>query len=229
MKRLLLAAIAALAALVAIAQNPAPSPPVPAASPAPAAASPSPASPALPASATNPKEAAAVVPLPGQPAGPTLEKNIPLIPENMPAQAEASPHHGRVRVGSTPRPSTFEAEKDIRIRIKLREAQTRAQNDPDIGAAWHAAQTAPNDPRRRELLAAYYNHLYDRTIKIDPSLTDHINARRTYEIDRLKYFRLGEDDSSIQAEDLYSAPVEVPNPNPPGPEGQNPPGEGSSE
>jgi hypothetical protein len=74
----------------------------------------------------------------------------------------------------------------------MREAQTRALNDPAIQADWDAAHKVRTDPERRVLLAVYYNHLYDRMIKLDPSIKDRVNTRRASAIARMKYTRIGD-------------------------------------
>jgi hypothetical protein len=173
--------------------------------------------------ATGPS--ATSVPLPGLPAGPSLDQNLPLIPETAPAGRGGKPRKGgksRKTHGAGPNGSaspsasprdTFGVERDIRLRIRLREAQTRAVNDPAVQAYWVAAHNTHTDPARREALKVYYNHLYDRIIRIDPSVIELANSRRQSVITRMYYPRLGE-----QIPDNPFAtpiPAEI--------EGQNPP------
>ncbi|HEX4087016.1 MAG TPA: hypothetical protein VHY22_19030 [Chthoniobacteraceae bacterium] len=164
-----------------------------------------------PSPAPRPGAAAAGVPLPGQPAtGPTLEKSLPLIPQPVPGghgQHQAAP-------GATPRePATFKTEEDIRMRIRIREAENRAQTMPDVQALWLGAHQAPTERKRRALIAKYYNLLYDRMIKLDPGIAERANLRRQTLIARLRYTRLGESNNS---EDPFVAPPPVvAGPNPP--------------
>jgi len=75
---------------------------------------------------------------------------------------------------------------------------------------------APSDPQRRSMLAEYYNHLYDRMIKLEPTLTAQVNMRRQISITRLKYIRIGEDDVSFNEDSIFApAPEEPSGPNPP--------------
>ena len=205
---------AAFASVPALAQTSGPAP-APGSSVAPAAAATATPAPAVasPASAGNTHEAASTVPLPGQSTGPTLEKNIPLIPETAPAGAETASHRHGARPGGTPH-DTFGVEKDIRVRVHLRLAQTRAlKSDPGIEAEWTAAHAASTDPERRKLLALYYNHLYDRMAKIDPTIATEAANRKSIAIERMKYTRLGDLDNS---EDPFVAPTPEPSgPNPP--------------
>jgi hypothetical protein len=204
MKSLLLLAAAAFAPLLGLAQGAAPLPAAPSPSPA-AASSPS-------AGAT--RDAAATVPLPGQPSGPTLERNIPLIPETAPGTSRSSSHSARAHPGGSPHEfATFQTEQDIRTRIRIREAQNRALNDPGIQADWVAAYNTRTDVQHRALLTVYYNHLYDRIIHFDPSDADRANLRRASILARMKYTRLGDEDTS---ENPFVAPTPEPSgPNPP--------------
>jgi hypothetical protein len=154
-----------------------------------------------PAAATSPSpgnahDAASNVPLPGQQSsGPTLEKNVPLIPENIPSGAKSARHSGKSAPAASPKVfATFATEKDIRGRVRLREAENRALNEPAIQADWAAAHRVPTDPERRKLLAVYYNHLFDRMIQLDPSIKERANLRRIAALARMKYTRLGDPD-----------------------------------
>jgi hypothetical protein len=144
----------------------------------------------------NAHDAASNVPLPGQQSsGPTLEKNIPLIPENLPSAGKSSRHSAKSAPGATPKEfATFTTEKDIRGRIHLREAENRVLNEPATQADWDAAHRVPTDPERRKLLAVYYNHLFDRMIQLDPSIKERANLRRIAVLARMKYTRLGDPD-----------------------------------
>jgi hypothetical protein len=164
---------------------------------------------------------ASMVPLPAQglptPPAQNLEKNMPLIPQAVapaagkPGKAKKS---GQLGANGSPAPrNTFAVESDIRIRVKLRIAETQAMDAPEMKAQWVAAHATKDDPDRRAALEKYYNHLYDRIIKIDPSITENANIRRTATIQRLHYSRLGDLPPS---DDPYATP-------PPASEGVNPP------
>jgi hypothetical protein len=217
MKRLVvLLAIAASVSLLALAQSAGPATAIGA--PPAAAASPSPAAPA------NTGPAASSVPLPGLPAGPTLEKNMPLIPETAPFGPTGEHGHkgGKSRKAGAAGPNaspaaspheTFDVEQDIRLKIRIREAQTRAANDPSVQADWVAAHNTRTDPARRAALTVYYNHLYSRIVQLDPSIAALANARRQSVITRMVNTRLGEDAPEVN-------PFATPTPDP---EGKNPP------
>ena len=192
---LLAAAAVILAPLPAPAQDAAPAhqgvaiPPAPDANPAPATSN----------AGASEKDAAATVPLSGQSTGPELDKPGQLMPEAIPSNPKPHGHSGGKRgeppLAPQPGPalaSTFKAEQDLKTLIRLRQIQTRAQNDPSIQADWDAAHRAKSDPKRRELLTIYYNHLYGRMLKLDSSLAEKIQARRAAALGRLQYNRLRE-------------------------------------
>ncbi len=167
-------------------------------------------------------EAASAVPLPGEaiPASPTLEKPLPLMPENIPSSGQGghrkggkSASGGEPGAAATPPKSTLDVEQDIRVRIHLRIAQTQALNDPKIQADWYAAHQTRTDPDRRVALTKYYNDLAALIIKIDPSVAKQADARRQSAIDRLHYTHLGDEIPDV---DPFATP-------PPPAEGQNPP------
>ena len=175
-------------------------------------------------SAGNPGAAASGVPLPAQPAqpaGPNLGPGMPLMPENMPAGPEKGGKGAKGKrsgPGARPSPSgsprnTFEVEEDIRMRIRMRRAETEAVNEPDIQAYWVAAHETRTDPARRDALKVYYDHLYDRMIKIDPVITTSANARRQALLARLVYARLGD---LLPSDNPYATPI-------PAVSGKNPP------
>jgi hypothetical protein len=142
---------------------------------------------------------------------------MPLIPQAVapaagkPVKAKKS---GQAGANGSPAPrNTFAVESDIRIRIKLRIAGTQAMAAPELKAQWVAAHATKDDPDRRAALEKYYNNLYDRIIKIDPSIAENANIRRTAIIQRLHYARLGDLPPS---DDPYATPA-------PASEGVNPP------
>jgi hypothetical protein len=167
------------------------------------------------------------VPLPAQnvPAAAEQQQTMPLIPENVPAGSEKKGKSGRTRKapksgqaggavspGGSPH-DTFQVEEDIRMRVRMRKAQTVAVNEPDIQADWAAAHETRSDPARREALKVYYNHLYDRMIKIDPTIAVGANLRRQAVLGRLVYARLGD---LLPSDNPYATPE-------PETESQNPP------
>jgi len=190
------------------------------ASPSPAAASPAPAAaPSLTGSA-----AASGVPLPGQPGGPVLDKPMPLMPEPIPSGDEAAGagqpgRGGRTRKsgpaaspGGSPT-NTFDVEQDIRIHIRIRKAETIASSDPQIEADWLAAHATRTDPDRRAAFTKYYNDLFARVARIDPTIAQRADLRRQDAIDRLHYTHLGDEPPEL---DPFATP-------PPAAEGPNPP------
>lgn len=150
---------------------------------------------------------------------------MPLIPETMPGgkgkagkggnegkQGRSGRAHGGASPGASPH-GTFQVEEAIQTRIRVREAETKVENEPDMQAEWAAAHATLTDPERRTALIAYYNHLYDRMLKMDPTIAANVNIRREAVIARMHYARLGD---LLPAQDPYATPA-------PAAEGPNPP------
>jgi hypothetical protein len=198
------------------------------ANPSPAQGSPPPDAAAPSPDNNSPGGAASLVPLPAapapspQPGTPALENNMPLIPETVTTgggkpgkggkSRKSGGSHANASPGSSPH-ETFQVEEDIRVRVRLRQAQTEAMNAPEMQAEWAAAHSTRTDPQRRAALTDYYNHLYDRIIKIDPSIAANANLRRQAIITRMHYARLGDLPPS---DDPYATPT-------PPASGKNPP------
>jgi hypothetical protein len=136
------------------------------------------------------------------------------MPENVPANPGASSGSGKSHPGASPHEfATFSTEDDIRARLRMRVAETQVLNLPAVQAEWYAAHHTPTDPERRALLTVYYNDLYSRMIKLDPTNAQRIEARRQSALARMKYTRLGDTDNS---EDPFVPPPAAPSgPNPP--------------
>ena len=200
LSRLLPAIAAAALPLLAHGQSPTPTP-APAAAPSPA-----PAVSPHPGPATD---AASGVPLPDQPSGPVLDKPMQLMPGGAapdipkPKGSGEDVEAAAPDAQSTPKldPSnTFEAEKLLHERIRLRQLYTHVLNDPETQYEWDAAHKAKTDPERRQLLTVYYTHLYDKMAKMDPSLAESISDRKASALWRLKYPRLEGDDNQEPVE-----------------------------
>jgi hypothetical protein len=141
---------------------------------------------------------------------------MPLIPQPMPAGAESPTPGGKSKPGASPKQySTFLTEQNLRTRIHMREARTRAVNQADIQADWVAAHHTATDPEKRQKLAVYYNHLYDRMIQIDPSIAQAANGERAGVLSRMRYPRI---DDAAYENNLFATPTPTPStaaPNPP--------------
>jgi hypothetical protein len=67
---------------------------------------------------------------------------------------------------------------------------TKVRQEPKIVAEWDRAETAKTDYEQREALKSYYKLLYDRIVKIDPTLEKRVAAIRTKSIHRLTETRI---------------------------------------
>ena len=66
--------------------------------------------------------------------------------------------------------TTAAAEESVKERIRIREAKTKAQRDPAIQAEWAYSNQVKTDYEKRQALQNYYQLLYTRMAKIDPSI-----------------------------------------------------------
>jgi hypothetical protein len=92
-----------------------------------------------------------------------VPESLPLIPEPVAPAPKPKP-------ASRKRSSTEQASDDLQTRIRLREAKTKALANPQLQVEWNRAHAARTQPERRELLRSYYEQLYSRMEKIDPTL-----------------------------------------------------------
>jgi hypothetical protein len=174
MKRLsALLAASVLASLPVYAEDkapePAPSTPAPE---APAAAPEPPADASLPPLAPVEKDKDRLELMPSKPAQiipPPAD--LPLIPE-IPIPQDRPPRQPSVPSPIKPKKdsATAAAEDELKQRIRLREARTKALRDPAVQAEWARAQEVKTDYERREALRSYYKMLYGRMVKLDSSL-----------------------------------------------------------
>ncbi len=149
----------------------------PAAAPAPApaparAATPGKADPALDLMPAQPGQLTPPPPAPG---------DLELIPDSAPPASKPK---------AEKKSKTEIVEEELAERIRLRQAQTRAQADPAVQAEWENAQRAHTDYEKREGLKRYYALLYARIRKIDPKVKKLAAEREAYSIRKLTQSRL---------------------------------------
>ena len=63
---------------------------------------------------------------------------------------------------------------DLQARIRYRDARTSAAQDAKVQAEWDRSRVAKTNPDKRDALASYYNALYARMLKIDPTLKERV-------------------------------------------------------
>ena len=95
---------------------------------------------------------------------------IPELPE-----PPAQPKRARVVKEKS---STEQTADEMAVRIRLRNAKTKAAQDPKLAAAWTHAHAVKTDRERREALKVYYHLLYDAIIKVDRSLKPRVEVQR---------------------------------------------------
>jgi hypothetical protein len=86
---------------------------------------------------------------------------------------------------------TSEVAEEMKQRVRVRQAKTRAITDPKVQEALERADAAQTLPERRKALIDYYNALYDRMVKIDPSVKKSVEELRKHNIGDLDDERIG--------------------------------------
>ena len=134
--------------------------------------------------------------LPAQPAAPATQ-GIPLLPQTPPADSatentdKPAQDTGKKKSKKAVGPSRTDAAEDaMQLHIKLREAKTKALQDPALQAELAKADRTKTDYDRREAYKRYYVLLYARMLQIDPSLAAGINAREGTSFSRIYQYRV---------------------------------------
>jgi hypothetical protein len=171
----------------------------PAATPAPAAATattaPStaagaPAAPSASPAAEKSKTSPSDLPPDLKPA--PLDQPIGLIPETVPdTKKPAGPVDAVVKEAEKKLKKKEDLSADsIKRKIHFREVQNQALNDDRIMGEWETAQAAKTDMEKRTVMKSYYNHLFDKMLKIDPGLKLEIEASRKSRVNRYNQNRV---------------------------------------
>lgn len=128
--------------------------------------------------------------MPGKPAQllpPPID--LPLIPE-IPMPQER-PRGRSVESPIRKRDSaTADAEDQVKTRIRMREAKTKAQRDPAVQAEWDRSNAVKTDYEKREVLKGYYKLLAARMTKVDPTLKAAINIQLQQSLAGLEQTRI---------------------------------------
>ena len=98
------------------------------------------------------------------------------------------------------------------LNVQWRKLRNRVQNEPAVKAALTAAEAAPNDQQKRELLAKYYNLYFGRTIALadSPELKKYISDRKREQLRALQQPRVRPETASPGDRLRNRAPVEQP-------------------
>ena len=131
-------------------------------------------------------------PLPGQEPQGAIEKPISLIPETAPSitKPPLSSEPATSAEQKLAASKTIQSEADLKQRIRLRELKTTALKDPGLQEWRSRAELARTDPEKRDALREYYNRLYARILKLDGSLKDLVEKRRTASLARLSQSKI---------------------------------------
>ena len=111
------------------------------------------------------------------PAEETLGDPMSLIPES-PAPAAKAKTKPKAAASPEKKSSTEQASDELQMRIRYREAKTKAMQDPKVQAEWDRAHAVKTDAERRAALKSYYNLYCDRMEKIDPVVKPRVELLR---------------------------------------------------
>jgi hypothetical protein len=114
---------------------------------------------------------------------------LPLIPE-MPVPQERPPGRSVESPIKKRDSATADAEDQIKLRIRLREAKTKAQRDPAVQAEWDRSNAVKTDYEKRAVLKGYYKLLAARMTKVDPTLKGAIDKQLQESLARLEQNRI---------------------------------------
>jgi hypothetical protein len=133
--------------------------------------------------------------IPAQPSSPQIAPApvtpapLPLIPEP-PESATKTKATTKTTTTKERKSSTEAAVDELALRVKFRQAKTRALSDPVVQAEWHRANAARTDYEKREALKAYYRALFNRMRRIDASLKPRIAESEQRALHRLTQTRI---------------------------------------
>ena len=132
--------------------------------------------------------------LPTDPESVVRNKILPLVPEAPDLDAlqdGARELKGRVedRVKKE-RNRTEEAADEVALRVRFRQAYTRALSDPEVQQHWQESRRAGTDYERREQLKSYYTRLYGLMRKSDRHLAGRVDREEKESMRRLTQNRV---------------------------------------
>jgi hypothetical protein len=79
---------------------------------------------------------------------------------------------------------------DLDLRIRFRQAQSRAAQDPVIQGAWEESRVAVTDYDKRAALKSYYQMLFKRMLALDKGIAPIVDDRQRYQLRRLEQTRI---------------------------------------
>jgi hypothetical protein len=136
-------------------------------------------------------------PTPPAPPAPVEEPKEPVLPDTLGLIPETPEPAKKPKGGALKEKEpgekvdrTTAAENELGSRIRLRELTNRVRQEPKIAAELERANAAKTDYEKREALKSYYKQLYDRIVKIDPSLDKRVAEIRAKSLHRLAETRV---------------------------------------
>jgi hypothetical protein len=118
-----------------------------------------------------------------------------LVPEKVPHNKKGE--KGASAIGTTAeRPRTRTAllppmtQLDLDLRVRYRQAHTRASSDPAVRALWEQSRLAHTDFEKREAMKSYYELIYKKMLSYDKGIEPIVTDRKSYNIRRLVQTRV---------------------------------------
>lgn len=124
------------------------------------------------------------------------QEEVPLIPAEIPQNEKP---RGTALDTREKKSKTDQSTEELMERIRIREARTKAERDPQVQAEWANATAAKKDYYKREALKAYYTALYGRMVKIDPSLKKTLELHKAAALRRLEQTRIDPTEPPVAA------------------------------
>ena len=104
-----------------------------------------------------------------------LEPEAPELADPVGALGAALKDRATEAVDKIKRNRTEQATDEMALRVRFRQAYTRALRDGEVQQYWEESKRVPTDYERREFLKKYYTRLYDLMRKTDKNLTARID------------------------------------------------------
>lgn len=119
----------------------------------------------------------------------SLFSEPPLLLQPTPETEEIQPPKKKQPPKTTRNPQSITVD-EIKVRILMRKAKTKALTDPRLHELLAEADAAKTDPEKRAILRRYYELLYKRMSAANPELAPFIETQRAGSLARLESPRL---------------------------------------
>ena len=115
-----------------------------------------------------------------------------LVPDKVPHTKKNQPLQGTVAERPRTRTSLLPpmTQTDLDLRVRYRQAHTRASADPAVRALWEQSRVVTTDFEKRAVMKSYYELLYKKMLSYDKGIEPVVTDRERYNIRRLAQSRI---------------------------------------